>query len=51
MRTTVENLMIDRMDQNQDIVNRYLNDPTFQAVAFRAIVKRVYDEIRKNAGR
>jgi type I restriction enzyme R subunit len=51
MKPTVENLMIDRMDQNQDIVNRYLNDPAFQAVAFRAIVKRVYDEIRRNAGK
>ena len=39
--------MIDRMDQNQDIVNRYLNDPEFQSVAFKAIVKRIYKELRR----
>jgi hypothetical protein len=38
--------MIDRMDQNQEIVNPYLNDPAVQGVALKAIVKRVYDEIR-----
>jgi type I restriction enzyme R subunit len=47
MKPKVEGLMIDRMDQNQEIVNRYLNDPAFQSAAFKAIVKRVYDEIRK----
>lgn len=51
MKPKVETLMIDRMDQNQEIVNRYLNDPTFQSAAFRAIVKRVYDEIRKSGMR
>ena len=39
--------MIDRMDQNQEIVNRYLNEPAFQSAAFKAIAKRVYEEIRK----
>jgi type I restriction enzyme R subunit len=47
MKSKVEGLMIDRMDQNQEIVNRYLNDPAFQAVAFTALVKRIYDEIRR----
>jgi type I restriction enzyme R subunit len=51
MKPKVETLMIDRMDQNQEIVNRYLNDPTFQSAAFKAIVKRVYDEIRKSGTR
>ncbi len=51
MRPKVETLMIDRMDQNQDIVNRYLNDPAFQTAAFKAIVKRVYDEIRRSSTR
>ena len=41
--------MIDRMDQNQEIVNRYLNDPAFQSAAFKALVKRIYDEIRKGS--
>lgn len=47
MKPKIENLMIDRMDQNQEIVNCYLNDPAFQSAAFKAIVKRVYEEIRK----
>ncbi len=33
MKPKVEELMIDRMDQNQEIVNRYLNDPAFQGAA------------------
>jgi type I restriction enzyme R subunit len=46
MKGKVEGLMIDRMDQNQEIVTRYLNDPQFQEVAFRLLVRRIYDEIR-----
>lgn len=46
MKTKVEGLMIDRMDQNQEIVTRYLNDAQFQDVAFRLLVKRIYDEVR-----
>jgi hypothetical protein len=37
------------MDQNQEIVNRYLNDPAFQSAAFKAIVKQIYQQIRKNS--
>jgi type I restriction enzyme R subunit len=49
MKAKVEGLMIDRMDQNQEIVNRYLNDPAFQSAAFKAIVKQIYNEIRKGS--
>ncbi len=51
MKPKVEGLMIDRMDQNQDIVNRYLNDPAFQSAAFKAIVKQIYDQIRRGSTR
>jgi type I restriction enzyme, R subunit len=51
MKPKVEGLMIDRMDQNQEIVNRYLNDPAFQGAAFKAIVKRIYDQIRRGSSR
>lgn len=44
----VEGLMVDRMDQNQEIITRYLNDPQFQDLAFRLLVKRIYDEIRED---
>jgi hypothetical protein len=43
--------MIDRMDQNQEIVNRYLNDPAFQSAAFKAIVKQIYDQVRRASSR
>lgn len=49
MKAKIEGLMIDRMDQNTDIVTKYLNEPDFQAVAFGLLVKRIYDEIRKAA--
>jgi type I restriction enzyme R subunit len=48
MKGKVEGLMIDRMDQNQEIVTRYLNDPDFQSLAFRLLVRRIYDEIRED---
>jgi type I restriction enzyme R subunit len=47
MKAKVEGLMIDRMDQNQEIVTRYLNDPEFQAVMFDLLVKRIYEDIRR----
>lgn len=49
MKGKVEGLMVDRMDQSQAIVTRYLNDPDFQAMAFQLLVKRIYDEIRSKA--
>jgi type I restriction enzyme R subunit len=51
MKPKVEGLMIDRMDQNQEIVARYLNDPAFQSAAFKALVKRIYREIRRDSSR
>jgi type I restriction enzyme R subunit len=49
MKSKVEGLMVDRMDQNQEIVTRYLNDAQFQELAFRLLVKRIYEEIRSGA--
>ncbi|WP_437593442.1 type I restriction endonuclease subunit R [Sorangium sp. So ce1000] len=46
MKQKVEDLMIDRMDQNQDIVTRYLNDPEFQETVFRPLVKKLYEAAR-----
>ena len=51
MKPKVEGLMIDRMDQNQEIVNRYLNDAAFQGAAFKAIVKQIYEQIRRGSTR
>jgi type I restriction enzyme R subunit len=50
MKPKVEELMIDRMEQNQEIVTRYFNDGAFGATLFKALVRRVYDEIRSTRG-
>lgn len=47
MKPKVEGLMIDRMDRNQEFVNQYINQPEFQAAAFKMLVERMYDEIRR----
>ena len=49
-KAKVEELMIDRMEQNQEIVTRYFNDGAFGATLFKALVRRVYDEIRSGRG-
>ncbi len=49
LKKKLEGLMVDRMDDNEQIVTRYLNDTEFQAVVFKWIAKRVYEDIRKSA--
>lgn len=51
MKPKVDGLMLDRMDQNQDIVNRYFNDAPFGTAVFKALVKKVYEEIRRGSSR
>jgi type I restriction enzyme R subunit len=48
-RPKVEGLMLDRMDRNQDIVTRYLNDPEFRAIVDQELARRTYDQIRSGA--
>jgi type I restriction enzyme R subunit len=38
--------MIDRMDENAEIVARCMNDPEFQQAAFRELAKRIYESAR-----
>jgi type I restriction enzyme, R subunit len=45
-RPKVEGLMLDRMDRNQEIVTRYLNDPEFRGVVDQELARRTYDQIR-----
>ena len=42
----VEDKFIDRMDQNQEIFARYMNDPAFANVVVDVLRKQVYDQIR-----
>ena len=51
LRPKLEGIMMDRMDGNQEIVNRYLNDPAFQSAAFKAMAKKIYDDVRKTSTR
>lgn len=48
MAPKVEGLMIDRMDQNQEIVTRYLNDAQFKDIALSLLVQRIYEDIRSS---
>jgi type I restriction enzyme R subunit len=42
----LEGLFIDRMDQNQDIFTRYMNDADFQKVVSERLLQQVYEQIR-----
>jgi hypothetical protein len=49
MEGKVKELMGDQLDQNQELVTRYLNDAQFQSVIFPLLVKSIYDTIRRRA--
>jgi len=42
----LEGLFIDRMDQNEDIAVRYMNEKEFQKIAGENLLERVYKRIR-----
>ncbi len=42
----LEDLIIDRMEQNEDIFARFMNDKDFQKVVSNNLLKQVYDQIR-----
>lgn len=42
----VENLMIERMEQNEDIFARYMNDPAFQKAVAEWLSREAYTKIR-----
>ena len=45
----VENLLIERMDRNgEEIVGKYMTDPTFQSVVNEWLAAEVYKRLRKN---
>jgi type I restriction enzyme R subunit len=45
LRGPMEGLIIDRMDKNEKLVTRYLNDPEFQEALFKLMAKRIYEEL------
>ena len=46
MKGKLRDAIVDRMDQNEKIATRYLNEEQFEAVAFRELVKRIYEDLK-----
>lgn len=42
----LEGLFIDRMEQNEDLFARYMNDPAFQKAVAEHLLRQVYTQIR-----
>jgi|CZKU01.1.fsa_nt_gi type I restriction enzyme R subunit len=47
MKPVIDGLVMDRMDRNQEIATAYFNEGDFANRFFKAVVRRVYEEIRK----
>jgi len=51
IRKLIEELMIQRMSENDDIVIRYMDDEAFQGAAFPILTKEIFASINAAAGR
>jgi type I restriction enzyme R subunit len=51
MKKNLMNAIVDRMDANQVLANKYISEQEFQDVAFREMVRRFYDELRADERR
>ena len=47
IRKLIEEMMIQRMGDNDKIVTRYMDDPEFQNSAFPILAKEIFDAIEK----
>ena len=45
----LEGLFIDRMDQNEEIFAKYMNDGDFKKLVLEHLLKQVYVQIREEA--
>lgn len=50
IRKLLEDLMIQRMSENDKIVTRYMDDGEFQRVAFPILSKQIFEAVRANKG-
>jgi len=48
-RKALEGLFIDRMDQNEDITAKFMNEDAFKELVTLHLLKEVYDHIRQAA--
>jgi type I restriction enzyme R subunit len=46
IRKLIEDLMIERMEQNDNIVTRYMADRDFQATAFPILAREIFEAVR-----
>ena len=46
-RRALEGLFIDRMEQNEELFAKYMNDPDFQKIVSEYLRKQVYEQIRQ----
>ena len=49
-RKALEDLFIDRMEQNEDITAKFLNEPKFREEVSKYLEKEVYKQIRDTGG-
>ena len=47
-RKTLEGLFIDRMDQNEEITAKFMNEDQFRVAVSQFLLKEVYEQIRSN---
>lgn len=50
VKKIIENLMIQRMAENDDIVSRYMEDLDFQKTAYAILTEEIYKKILSNVG-
>ncbi|HEY6972096.1 MAG TPA: hypothetical protein VJA94_22990, partial [Candidatus Angelobacter sp.] len=46
IRKLIDDLMVERMEQNDEIVTRYMADREFQGAAFPILAREIFDAIR-----
>lgn len=46
LRKLIEDLLIQRMADNDKVVTRYMDDADFQNVAFPILAKEIFDAVR-----
>ena len=49
IRKLIEDLMIERMGENDKIVTRYMADQEFQGTAFPMLAREIFDAVRSKA--
>ena len=47
IRRFIEEVMVQRMDENDKIVTRYMDDPEFQNAAFPILAKAIFETVRR----